>query len=335
MTAGNFPFDSVTFRMARIRTAAAAAAPKGAHHIMRYYKLATDDGDSRLVVEVEDGVLSDLTSIDEDVTEVDDLAAAASMSGSNIDDLARKVLSSGRADSYDLPQLIAESRDRTGEMWLDRPIEPPEVWAAGVTYKTSEMERRRESETPDVYSRVYAAERPELFFKATPERCMGPFESIGVRGDSEWNVPEPELAFVVYKGQIIGYTAGNDVSSRSIEGENPLYLPQAKLYANCCAIGPCFATPETVGDPHDLQVRCAILRDGKELFSDESSTAAMARTCDDLADWLQRHNVIPNMTTVLTGTAIVPPPDVTLQPGDVVTISIEKIGLLENVVVVV
>ena len=302
---------------------------------MRYYRLTDDDGEPRLAVEVEDEVLHDLTSIDEDLTEVDQLASAASLSGSAIDDLARAVLDAGEADTHDLSQLLDGSRDGTGEFWLDRPFDPPEVWAAGVTYRTSEMERRRESDTPDVYSKVYAAERPEIFFKATPDRCMGPFESIGIRGDSDWNVPEPELAFVVYKGEIIGYTAGNDVSSRSIEGENPLYLPQAKLYANSCAIGPCFVTADTVGDPHSLDIECAILRDDETLFSGKTSTSGMSRKCDELSDWLHRHNVIPNMTTVLTGTAIVPPPEVTLQEGDVVQITIDKIGLLENDVVVV
>ena len=302
---------------------------------MRYYRLTADDGEPRLAVEVEDDVLHDLTSIDEDLTEIDQLASAATLSGSTIDDLARAVLSAGDADTHDLPQLLDDSRDGSGELWLDRPFDPPEVWAAGVTYRTSEMERRRESDTPDVYSKVYAAERPEIFFKATPERCMGPFESIGIREDSDWNVPEPELAFVVYKGEIIGYTAGNDVSSRSIEGENPLYLPQAKLYANSCAIGPCFVTADAIGDPHSLDVECAILRDGETLFSGKTSTSGMARKCDELSDWLHRHNVIPNMTTVLTGTAIVPPPEVTLQEGDVVQITIAKIGLLENDVIVV
>ena len=302
---------------------------------MRYYRLTAADGEPRLAVEVEDDVLHDLTSIDEDLTEIDQLASAASLSSSTIDDLARAVLDAGEADTHNLPQLLDESRDGTGEFWLDRPFDPPEVWAAGVTYRTSEMERRRESDTPDVYSKVYAAERPELFFKATPERCMGPFESIGIRADSDWNVPEPELAFVVYKGEIIGYTAGNDVSSRSIEGENPLYLPQAKLYANSCAIGPCFVTADAIGDPHSLDIECAILRDDQTLFSGKTSTSGMARKCDELSDWLHRHNVIPNMTTVLTGTAIVPPPDVTLQEGDVVQITIEKIGLLENDVIVV
>ena len=302
---------------------------------MRYYRLTAADGEPRLAVEVEDDVLHDLTSIDEDLTEIDQLASAASLSSSTIDDLARAVLDAGEADTHNLQQLLDESRDGTGEFWLDRPFDPPEVWAAGVTYRTSEMERRRESDTPDVYSKVYAAERPELFFKATPERCMGPFESIGIREDSDWNVPEPELAFVVYKGEIIGYTAGNDVSSRSIEGENPLYLPQAKLYANSCAIGPCFVTADAIGDPHSLDIECAILRDDQTLFSGKTSTSGMARKCDELSDWLHRHNVIPNMTTVLTGTAIVPPPDVTLQEGDVVQITIEKIGLLENDVIVV
>ena len=302
---------------------------------MRYYRLTGDDGEPRLAVEVEDDVLHDLTSIDEDLTEIDQLASAASLSGSAIDDLARALLDAGEADTHDLPQLLDESRDGTGEFWLDRPFDPPEVWAAGVTYRTSEMERRRESDTPDVYSKVYAAERPEIFFKATPERCMGPFEPIGIREDSDWNVPEPELAFVVYKGEIIGYTAGNDVSSRSIEGENPLYLPQAKLYANSCAIGPCFATADAIDDPHSLDIECAILRDDRTLFSGKTSTSGMARKCDELADWLHRHNVIPNMTTVLTGTAIVPPPEVTLQEGDVVQITIAGIGLLENDVIVV
>ena len=231
---------------------------------MRYYRLTGDDGEPRLAVEVEDEVLHDLTSIDEDLTEIDQLASAASLSGSAIDDLARTLLDAGEADTHDLSQLLDGSRDGTGEFWLDRPFDPPEVWAAGVTYRTSEMERRRESDTPDVYSKVYAAERPEIFFKATPDRCMGPFESIGIRGDSDWNVPEPELAFVVYKGEIIGYTAGNDVSSRSIEGENPLYLPQAKLYANSCAIGPCFVTADAIGDPHSLDIECAILRDDRD-----------------------------------------------------------------------
>ena len=301
---------------------------------MRYYRL-NGHGESRLCVEAQDGVLADLTSVDEEVVDIDDLALAASLSGRSIDDVARRLLDSGQPETYDLAQVIDESRAGEGELLLDRPFDPPEVWAAGVTYKSSEMERRRESATPDVYSGVYSAERPELFLKASPERCAGPFEPVGIRGDSQWNVPEPELAFVLYKGQIIGYTIGNDMSSRAIEGENPLYLPQAKIYDRCCAIGPCLATPDSVGDPHDLTVRCSIGRSGTEVFKGETSTSLMARKCDELASWLQRHNVVLNMTAVLTGTAVVPPPDFTLQEGDVVTMSIDNIGTLENDVIVV
>ncbi len=295
---------------------------------MKLYRLLNDDADLSLAVETDDGALIDLTSIDPDLNEVEDLALASSLSGVGMDEIAQRLIDTGEGETLRRSQLSVPSA-------LDMPFDPPEVWAAGVTYKTSEMERRRESRTPDIYSQVYAAERPELFLKATADRCVGPFEAIGVRGDSEWNVPEPELAFVLYKGEIIGYTIGNDVSSRSIEGENPLYLPQAKTFDRCCAIGPCFVTAESLGDAGNLAVRCEIHRDGKRVFEGETSTSSMARSCEDLADWLQRHAVMPNMTTALTGTAIVPPPEITLLEGDVVRIEIEGIGTLENDVIVV
>ena len=298
---------------------------------MRYYSLIGADGDARLAVEARDGVLADLTSLHEELVALEDLALAAALSGESIDSLAQRLLDGGTADEYDLAEIM----DGDGNAILDMPFEPPEVWAAGVTYKTSEMERRRESETPDVYSMVYSAERPEVFFKATPERCVGPNDSVGIREDSNWNVPEPELAFVLYGGEIIGYTIGNDMSSRQIEGENPLYLPQAKVYSRCCAIGPSFVTAESIGDPHSLDVSCTITRDGEQVFSGSTNTSQMARTCEEFAEWLQRHNDVPNMTAVLTGTSIVPPPDFTLQEGDTVTIAIANIGTLVNDVIVV
>ena len=298
---------------------------------MKYYSLIGADGDTRLAVEAQEGVLSDLTSAHHDLEVLEDLALAAVLSGQSIDALAQQMIEGGAADELGLAEIMSGESDAV----LDMPFEPPEVWAAGVTYKTSEMERRRESETPDVYSMVYSAERPEVFFKATPERCVGPNDSVGIREDSNWNVPEPELAFVLYGGEIIGYTIGNDMSSRQIEGENPLYLPQAKVFNRCCAIGPCFVTAESFDDPHGLAVSCTITRDGEEVFSGSTNTSEMARTCQELADWLQRHNDVPNMTTVLTGTPIVPPPDLSLQEGDSVTITIEGIGTLVNDVIVV
>ncbi len=298
---------------------------------MKYYNLIDANGETRLAVETREGALTDLTSLHPDLVELEDLALAASLSGQGIDALAERIMSGGGSEEYSLADIM----DGTGAIILDMPFEPPEVWAAGITYKTSEMERRRESGTPDVYSQVYNAERPEVFFKATPDRCVGPFDAVGIRADSDWNVPEPELAFVLYGGEIIGYTIGNDMSSRQIEGENPLYLPQAKVFNRCCAIGPCFVTAESIGDPHSLDVNCVIARDGEDVFNGSTNTSQMARTCQELADWLQRHNYVPNMTAVLTGTSIVPPPEFTLQEGDSVSITIEGIGMLVNDVVVV
>lgn len=302
---------------------------------MKFYRLISADGDVRLAAETEPGVLTDLTSLDEDLTDLKDLVNAANLSGLSLDEITGNILERGERDNYNLDEIISGSRDGTGEILLDRPFDPPEVWAAGVTYKSSEMERRRESDTPDVYSKVYSADRPEFFLKATAERCVGPFEPVGIRSDSNWNVPEPELAFVVFKGEIIGYTIGNDMSSRAIEGENPLYLPQAKVFDRSCAIGPCFVSADSLPNPQNLKISCTITRNGTEVFHGETSTSEMARTCEDLADWLYRHNQVPNMTTMLTGTAIVPPPEFTLQEEDVVSMTIEGIGTLENEVVVV
>lgn len=295
---------------------------------MRYYALLSNDGDARLVAETPEAAL-DLTSVEPDLTELADLLLAASLTGETVDAIAEGILDSGSPDRFDLAEVMDMSRRGEGYYRLDRPFDPPEVWAAGVTYKTSETERRRESDAPDVYARVFGAERPELFFKATSERCVGPFEPVGVRGDSDWSVPEPELAFVLYRGEIAGYTIGNDMSSRSIEGQNPLYLPQAKMFDRCCSIGPCFVPADSL-DPSKLEISCSILRDGAAVWTDRTSTSEMARTCEELADWLQRHNYVPDLTVVLTGTAIVPPPEFTLREGDVVRISVEGIGELEN-----
>ena len=302
---------------------------------MRYYRLTNVDGDTVIGVEAEPGRVTVLTDIKPDVTDIRDLVLAASVTGMSMDEIARALLAEGgEPESIDLDELLDGTRGEYGDYLIDRPIDPPEVWAAGVTYKSSEMERRRESSAPDVYSMVYQAERPELFFKSTADRCVGPFEDVGIRADSPWNVPEPELAFTLYKGEIIGYTIGNDVSSRAIEGENPLYLAQAKLYDRSCAIGPCFVPAEDI-DPQNVKITCRIERNGATVFTGETSTAQMARTCRSLADWLMRHNSVPDMTTVLTGTAIVPPPDFTLEEGDTVSITIDGLGTLENGVAVV
>ncbi|MCH2508501.1 MAG: fumarylacetoacetate hydrolase family protein [Dehalococcoidia bacterium] len=299
---------------------------------MKYYRLSDQYGNLSLAVETGENVLEDITSIEDDLDDISDLARTSALTGISIDDIVRTILDSGSAEKIKLDELIESSKSE-GSLRIDIPLDPPEVWAAGVTYKNSEMERRRESDTPDVYSNVYNADRPEVFLKSTSDRCMGPFEEVGIREDSNWNVPEPELAFVLYRGDIIGYTIGNDMSSRQIEGDNPLYLPQAKFYDQSCSIGPCFVTTESVNDPQNLGVQCLIVRDTETVFEGTTSTSDMARTCLELADWLQRTNRVPEMTTVLTGTSIVPPPDFSLQPGDNVIITIDEIGTLEKSVI--
>ena len=299
---------------------------------MKYYRLSDQYGNLSLAVETGENVLEDITSIEDDLDDISDLARTSALTGISIDDIVRTILDSGSAEKIKLDELIESSKSE-GSLRIDIPLDPPEVWAAGVPYKNSEMERRRESDTPDVYSNVYNADRPEVFLKSTSDRCMGPFEEVGIREDSNWNVPEPELAFVLYRGDIIGYTIGNDMSSRQIEGDNPLYLPQAKFYDQSCSIGPCFVTTESVNDPQNLGVQCLIVRDTETVFEGTTSTSDMARTCLELADWLQRTNRVPEMTTVLTGTSIVPPPDFSLQPGDNVIITIDEIGTLEKSVI--
>lgn len=209
-----------------------------------------------------------------------------------------------------------------------------EVWAAGVTYKRSEEARLEESDTPDIYTKVYSAARPELFFKATPRRVAGPGGPVAVRADSTWDVPEPELALVVNAyAEIIGYTIGNDVSSRSIEGENPLYLPQAKVYLGCCALGPGITPVWDVPDPYGLSIRMRIERAGRLLWQGETSTRALKRRFEDLVAYLLREDDFTDGVVLCTGTALVPDVPFTLQAGDVVEIGIERLGVLRNVVV--
>jgi 2-dehydro-3-deoxy-D-arabinonate dehydratase len=206
-----------------------------------------------------------------------------------------------------------------------------EVWAAGVTYRRSEEARMEESGTPDVYSKVYTAERPEIFFKATARRVVGPEGTVVVRSDSTWDVPEPELAIVVNSSaQIVGYTIGNDVSSRSIEGENPLYLPQAKLYAGACAIGPGITPVWEVPDPYDLAIWMAIERDGEVIWEGETRTSGLKRTLDELVEYLFREDDFPDGAIISTGTALVPDSPFTLEADDLVAIAVDRLGTLRN-----
>src|SRR5262245_21990806 len=214
------------------------------------------------------------------------------------------------------------------------PVDQQEVWAAGVTYKRSREARERESEgAARFYDLVYKAARPELFLKATAARVVGPGGRVYIRRDARWSVPEPELTLVVSPNlRIVGYTIGNDMSSRDIEGENPLYLPQAKIYDGSCAVGPVITLARAMPPADQVSITLTIERQGAIAFRGATSQTAMARTPEDLVDWLGRETSFPCGVLLLTGTGIVPPDDFSLASGDVVHIDIAGIGRLTNVV---
>jgi 2-dehydro-3-deoxy-D-arabinonate dehydratase len=214
------------------------------------------------------------------------------------------------------------------------PIDTQEVWASGVTYLRSRDARMEESTQKDVYDLVYDAERPELFMKATASRVSGTGGTVAVRGDSTWDVPEPELALAINsRGDVVGYTVGNDVSSRSIEGENPLYLPQAKVYSHCAGLGPWISLTSEVPNPNDLAIQLVIERNGALHFDGETSTNQIHRPFSELVSFLFRHNSFPQGAFLMTGTGIIPPPEFTLEDGDIVRITIDGIGTLHNPVI--
>jgi len=218
--------------------------------------------------------------------------------------------------------------------WLP-PIDQQEVWAAGVTYLRSQTARMEESEAAaSCYDRVYRADRPELFFKATPHRVSGHLQPLRIRADSKWNVPEPEITLVLSPlMRIVGLTVGNDLSSRDIEGENPLYLPQAKCYDQCAGLGPWITVVDELPAPSSLGVDLKIVRDGQVVFDQQTSGDQMARSFEDLVHWLARENSFPTGAFLMTGTGIVPTSDFSLAVGDMVHITVDQIGTLSNPIV--
>ena len=242
-------------------------------------------------------------------------------------------------EQENIAQFANENRAQTSvalaDVQLLAPVDQQEIWAAGVTYKRSKAARMEESEAAaSCYDRVYVSDRPELFLKATPHRVVGPDEPIRIRYDATWNVPEPELTLVMNtRKQLVGFTIGNDMSSRDIEGDNPLYLPQAKVYNQCCGVGPCITLVDAMPVADQIGIRLVVQRNGETAFEDSTSVAQMARTFDDLIHWLGRDSDFPDGVFLLTGTGIVLDSSFTLEPDDVVTIEIDGIGALTNNVV--
>lgn len=233
--------------------------------------------------------------------------------------------------------LLSSANETTVDALKDilPPLVNQELWACGVTYLRSKIGRQEESKDAgggDFYARVYEAERPEVFFKSTPHRVVEPGGKVRIRKDSSWDVPEPELTLVVTSsGKIVGYTIGNDMSSRSIEGENPLYLPQAKTYDGCASVGPCIYLAEGPLNP-STAIQLTIRRNNSNVFESSVTLSQMKRTPEELVSFVFRECSFPHGCLIMTGTGIVPPNDFTLQAGDEISISIEGIGELVNTV---
>lgn len=239
--------------------------------------------------------------------------------------LKQMVDNSSPVDPADVPEDINDV--------VVAPIGSQEVWAAGVTYyksRTARMEESSDAGGADFYDRVYHADRPELFFKASPHRVVGQHQKMNLRADSQWMVPEPELTLLINSaGQIVGYTAGNDLSCRDIEGENPLYLPQAKTFDRCCALGPgVFITQGPIDPATEISIQ--IIRDDATVFEGSTAIDQMKKEIPSLAEYLYRESSFPNGAYLMTGTGVVPPDDFTLKPGDRVDITIAGVGTLSN-----
>jgi len=285
---------------------------------MRIAKITVADGTQHLgLIEENQVQLMDLSQVD-DVNRLCDILHSPDPAG------LAKFLVDRHAEPISLD-----------EVGLHAPIDEQEVWAAGVTYKRSQVARMEESESgASHYDKVYSADRPELFMKATANRVSGPDEPVRVRKDSNWSVPEPEMTLVISPdGKLVGFTIGNDMSARDIEGENPLYLPQAKVYNQCAAIGPCILIAEEPLDRPNTKISISITREGEQVFSGETDLDQMAREFEDLISWLYREYDFPNGAMLMTGTGVVPPDEFTLKDGDEVSIEITGIGTLTNPVV--
>jgi 2-dehydro-3-deoxy-D-arabinonate dehydratase len=268
---------------------------------------------------------------------VTDGSAVLDLTPAGINQLQPLLESEKPAD--DLNQFARQPLPRVSlaDVRLCPPVEKQEVWAAGVTYLRSKKARMEESDfSATAYDRVYAAERPELFFKALAEKVVAAGEPVGLRKDARWSVPEPELALVLNsRGKVTGYTIGNDMSSRDIEGENLLYLPQAKIYEGSCALGPWIVVHVPEADARGWSIELEIRRAGKPVFAGKTSVGQIKRSFEELAGYLFRCQRFPHGAVLLTGTGIIPPDNFSLQADDVVQIEISGIGVLENSVKVV
>lgn len=270
----------------------------------------------------------DITMPDAGLKSVNDLIEHAAAGGLTLAEFVERVLNAQPRAVYAWSEL-----DTPRDLYaphLALPLIPPEVWAAGVTYQRSA--EFRDGETGEtLYDRAHHEPRPEIFFKGTATRCVGPNQPVGIRRDSTFTAPEPELALVLGpRGDIVAYTIANDVSAWDIERDNPLYLPQSKIFRGACALGPCLVTPDELPEPYNVDIHCRITRGSEIIFQESSNTSRLKRTFEELLDYLLRDNPLPGASVLCTGTGIIVPQECALRDGDVVEIEIPPIGTLRN-----
>ena len=292
---------------------------------MKYFRIEKNNKPN-LIVNYTGNFGFNITEYSSYINTIEILSIEANSQKISRSDYINEFITNNKIEQMSLDQIIEKNK-------LLLPFIPEEVWAAGVTYKNSEFERKRESSTPDIYAKVYNAKRPEIFFKSTGSRLVAPNQKIGIRSDSKWNVPEAELAVILINNEIFGYSIGNDMTSREIEGENPLYLTQAKIYDKNCSIGPCILDAESINNYEKFNINCKIIRNKKTIFNANSSVKSMNKSIPDLIKWLKKSNTLPIKSAFLTGTGIVPPPEFTLLENDQISISIDEIGTLNNSVI--
>lgn len=292
---------------------------------MKYFRIEKNNIPN-LIINYADNYAFNITEYSTYINAIEILKIEANFRKITRSDYINQFIADNKIKKISLNNLLGNNK-------LLLPFIPDEVWAAGVTYKNSEFERKRESSTPDIYAKVYNAKRPEIFFKSTGNRLVGPDQKIGIRSDSKWNVPEAELAVILINNEIFGYSIGNDMTSREIEGENPLYLTQAKIYDKSCSIGPCIIDSESINNYKNFIINCNIVRNNKSIYNSSSSVKSMNKSIPNLIKWLKKSNTLPIKSAFLTGTGIIPPPEFTLNENDQISITIDGIGTLNNTVI--
>lgn len=273
----------------------------------------------------------DITMPDVGLKSTNDFIEHAAAGGLSLAQFVEQVLNAQPRAVYAWSELDAP-RDLYAPHFA-LPLLPAEVWAAGVTYKRSAEFRSNEvNETQEtIYDRAYCGARPEIFFKGGVTRCVGPNQPIGIRRDSKFTAPEPELALVLgHRGEIVAYTIANDVSAWDIERDNPLYLPQSKIFRGACALGPSIVTPDELPNPYEVDIHCRIVRATRTIFDESSNTSRLKRTFEELIEYLLRDNPVPGASVLCTGTGVIVPQECALEEGDLVEIEIPPIGVLRN-----